>query len=71
MNDEWDLILGGDVSEELGGEWYCNECEFGPLEEEEIRCSRCGHKHSMAPAEEMELDENGDPVDQEHYEEHY
>jgi hypothetical protein len=68
MEDDLDLILG---EEETGGDWFCEACEYGPMDEEEGRCGRCNHKHKHHKDEEMELDENGDPVDEKYYEEHY
>ncbi len=55
MEDDLDLILG---DEEMSGEWFCEACEYGPMDEEEGRCGRCGHKHKHHRDEEMELDEN-------------
>ena len=52
MEDDLDLILG---DEEMSGEWYCEACEYGPMDEEEGRCGRCNHKHKHHRDEEMEL----------------
>jgi uncharacterized paraquat-inducible protein A len=68
MENDLDLILG---EEEIDGEWYCDMCEHGPMEEEEARCGRCGHKHKHHKDAEIELDEFGEPIDEKYYEEHY
>lgn len=68
MEDDLDLLIGDEYD---SGEWYCEACEHGPMDEEEAKCERCGAKHKMSRDEEAELDENGEPIDQEHYEEHY
>ncbi len=70
MEDDLDLILG-DEELALGGDWFCEACEYGPMDEEEGRCGRCNHKHKHHKDEEMELYENCDPVDEKYYEEHY
>ena len=72
--DDFDLII-----DELGEEeaedkyWLCEECNLDDIDIEETRCPRCGHKHKThhARAEELELDDNGDPIDVSYYEEHY
>ena len=40
MEDDLDLILG-DEELALGGDWFCEACEYGPMDEEEGRCGRC------------------------------
>jgi len=69
MEDDLDLILGDDDYD--ASEWYCEDCEHGPMAEEEAKCQRCGAKHKHHRDEEMELDEHGDPLDEKYYEEHY
>ena len=46
MEDDLDLILG-DEELALGGDWFCEACEYGPMDEEEGRCGRCNHKHKQ------------------------
>ena len=62
-----DLIVGDEES----GEWFCSDCEYGPMDEEEAKCGRCGARHQNHKDEEAELDENGEPINEEYYEEHY
>ena len=44
--DDWDKILNDVVLEETkdeyADEWWCNQCEHGPMTEKESKCSRCG-----------------------------
>ena len=44
--DEQDKILSDVVSEETkdeyADEWWCTECEMGPMAEKEDKCTRCG-----------------------------
>ena len=46
--DEWDKILNDvaleETKEEYADEWWCRECEHGPMTEKEDKCSRCGAK---------------------------
>ena len=46
--DEWDKILSDvaleETKDELHDEWWCIECEHGPMTEKEDKCSRCGTK---------------------------
>ena len=46
--DDWDKILNNveldETKEEYADEWFCLECEHGPMTEKEDKCSRCGTK---------------------------
>ena len=46
--DDWDKILNDvaleETKEEYADEWWCIECEHGPMTEKEDKCSRCGAK---------------------------
>ena len=46
--DDWDKILNNveldETKEEYADEWFCSECEHGPMIEKEDKCSRCGAK---------------------------
>ena len=46
--DEWDKILNDvaleETKDEYADEWFCMECEHGPMTEKEDKCSRCGAK---------------------------
>ena len=48
--DELDKILNDvaieeeRLSVEENEDWYCQECEHGPMMEKEDKCSRCGAK---------------------------
>ncbi len=57
--DELDNILTNiDLEEEKldvedNEEWYCEDCEHGPMAEKENKCSRCGAKHGKHYEEEL------------------
>jgi len=34
-------------------DWYCEDCEHGPMMDKDTNCSRCGVKHSSHQVEEM------------------
>tara|TARA_B100001057_G_scaffold456922_1_gene504772 strand:- start:1467 stop:1697 length:231 start_codon:yes stop_codon:yes gene_type:complete len=59
--DELDNILSNidleeqknEVKEEYVDDWYCQDCEHGPMEEKEDKCSRCGAKNSQYAEEEI------------------
>ena len=59
MIDELDNILNTiDLEEEKldveeNEEWYCEDCEHGPMAEKENKWSRCGAKHGKHYEEEM------------------
>jgi len=46
--DDWDKILNDvaleETKEEYADEWWCIECEHGPMTEKDDKCSRCGAK---------------------------
>ena len=54
--DDWDKILNDvasdETKEEYADEWWCVECEHGPMTEKETTCSRCGIKNSKVYDEE-------------------
>ena len=53
--DEIDNILSGidleeekaEVKENYADEWWCMDCEHGPMDEKDDKCSRCGTKNSQ------------------------
>ena len=53
--DELDNILSNidleeqknEVKEEYVDDWYCMDCEHGPMDEKDDKCSRCGTKNSQ------------------------
>ena len=53
--DELDNILSNidleeeknEVKEEYVDDWYCMDCEHGPMNEEDDKCTRCGAKNSQ------------------------
>jgi len=49
--DEWDKILNDvaleETKDEYADEWFCLECEHGPMTEKEDKCSRCGAKNNQ------------------------
>ena len=46
--DDWDKILNNveldETKEEYADEWFCAECEHGPMTEKDDKCTRCGAK---------------------------
>ena len=34
-------------------DWYCGDCEHGPMMDNDTHCSRCGAKHGTHKDEEM------------------
>ena len=34
-------------------DWYCGDCEHGPMMDDDTNCSRCGAKHGVQHKEEM------------------
>ncbi len=44
--DEQDKILSDvaleETKDEYADEWWCTECEMGPMAEKEDKCTRCG-----------------------------
>jgi rubrerythrin len=56
--DELDKILADIHHEEENGyadEWWCMDCEHGPMDEKDDKCTRCGKKNSQFHGE-KELD---------------
>ena len=59
--DELDNILSNidleeeknEVKEEYVDDWYCQDCEHGPMDEKDDKCDRCGAKNSQFSEEEM------------------
>ena len=46
--DEWEKIidtLDDNVEKEFVDEWYCNECDYGPMNEGDDECGRCSEPH--------------------------
>jgi len=42
-----------EVKEEYVDDWYCMDCEHGPMTEKDDECTRCGAKNSQFAEEEM------------------
>jgi len=36
-----------EVKEEYVDDWYCMDCEHGPMTESDNKCTRCGAKNSQ------------------------
>ncbi len=56
--DDLDKILSDVYREEEvdhDEDWWCMECEHGPMTEKELKCSRCGIKRKNFVANEDEL----------------
>ena len=59
--DELDNILSNidleeeknEVKEEYVDDWYCMDCEHGPMDEKNDKCTRCGAKNSQYAEEEI------------------
>ena len=59
--DELDRILSDvaieeerlEVEEEDQQDWYCTDCEHGPMMDNDTHCSRCGARHKAHKEEEM------------------
>ena len=53
--DELDNILSNidleeeknEVKDEYVDDWYCMDCEHGPMNESDDKCTRCGAKNSQ------------------------
>ena len=46
--EDWEKIidtLDDDVEEEFVDDWFCVECDHGPMGEADDECSRCGEPH--------------------------
>jgi hypothetical protein len=37
-----------EIKEEYVDDWYCQDCEHGPMTEGDTHCSRCGTKNGEA-----------------------
>jgi len=66
--DDFDFIYD---NEDGNQDWFCEDCNNGPLEEKITKCPRCGFKQKSHWEQDVELDEQGEPVDEKYYEEHY
>ena len=59
--DELDNILSNidleeeknEVKEDYVDDWYCMDCEHGPMDEKDDKCDRCGAKNSQYAEEEI------------------
>ena len=59
--DELDNILSNidleeeknEVKDEYVDDWYCQDCEHGPMEEKDDKCTRCGAKNSQFAEQEI------------------
>ena len=56
MDDLDNILTNIDLEEEKleteEKDWYCNDCEHGPMMDGDTHCSRCGEKHSANHHEE-------------------
>ena len=34
-----------EIEDEIAEDWYCDDCEHGPMMSGDTHCSRCGVKH--------------------------
>ena len=61
--EDWEKIidtLDDDVEEgEFVDDWYCAECEAGPMTEADDECTRCGAPHPTAQKKSKEYDDDG------------
>ena len=46
-----------EIKEEYVDDWYCQDCEHGPMTEHDTHCSRCGCKNGEVYAEETGWEE--------------
>ena len=59
--DDLDSILSNidleeekaEVKENYADEWWCMDCEHGPMDEKDDKCDRCGTKNSQYGDEEI------------------
>jgi uncharacterized paraquat-inducible protein A len=59
--DELDNILSNidleeeknEIKDEYVDDWYCMDCEHGPMDESHDKCTRCGAKNSQYAEEEI------------------
>ena len=50
MEDIEKILDGIDMEEEnksteFADDWYCMECDYGPMNDEHDKCGRCGEPH--------------------------
>ena len=67
--DEFDFVY--EDNDQENEDWFCDDCNMGPIDEEKTKCPRCGFKHHSHREKDVELDEFGEPIDEEFYEKHY
>jgi len=70
--DPWDDLLDdidSPETEEFVDDWYCHNCEFGPIGEEKDACPRCDTKWNEQSPGGEDCDEDGYPIEK--YEEVY
>ena len=61
MIDRLDNILNeidleeekNEIKEEYVDDWYCMDCEHGPMNEADDQCTRCGAKNSQYADQEI------------------
>ena len=57
MDDLDNILTNIDLEEEKleteEKDWYCNDCEHGPMDEKDDKCTRCGVKNSQYGDEEI------------------
>ena len=56
--DDWDKILSDvaleETRDEFEDEWWCRECEYGPMNKEDGKCQRCGAKNNQYVRDELD-----------------
>ena len=67
--DDFDFVY--DREEEDNEDWFCSDCNMGPIDSEKSKCPRCGFKLKHHREDDLELDENGDAINMEEYYKHY
>lgn len=67
--DDLDFLIDDEHDETE--DWFCDDCNMGPLDANKTKCPRCGFKHRSHWEQDVELDDNGEPIDEAYYEEHY
>ena len=61
MLDDLDNILNSidleeeklEIDEEFKEDWFCDDCEHGPMMDSDSHCTRCGAKHKYSQPEEL------------------
>lgn len=66
--DELDFLIDDEYEAE---EWFCDDCNMGPIAAEKTKCPRCGFKLKYHHDEHQEMDDEGNPIDMEEYHKHY